>query len=111
MYWKNSRYRPFHTSVPELKELLCAVSSFEYISKIYNQNDYILAKTRQLILKCQNLNVLTEHTCNTIGVVCLYYTFLDNDYSVDLCKFSDKYKVSSTTILKVYKKLSIALQE
>lgn len=65
----------------------------------------ILTKVEYLIFKCEQKDILLDHTPLSIGVCCLYYILKINNIEIDLKLFSNIYNLSVVTVMKTYNKL------
>jgi transcription initiation factor TFIIIB Brf1 subunit/transcription initiation factor TFIIB len=67
----------------------------------------IYVKAERLINLCEKEDLLLDHTPLSIGIGCFYFVLKHHDIGVeiDMVHFSKIYKLSSVTILKLYKKL------
>ena len=67
----------------------------------------IYVKVERLINLCEKEDLLLDHTPHSIGIGCFYFVLKHHavDVEIDMVHFSKIYKLSSVTILKLYKKL------
>jgi transcription initiation factor TFIIIB Brf1 subunit/transcription initiation factor TFIIB len=84
--------------------------SIDYITTIIQKYDinipnHIIEKTEQLIMICEDNDILLDHTPLSVGVACFYYILKENNTKVDIKLFSEIYNQSIVTITKTYSKL------
>lgn len=82
----------------------------EYVYHVNNKYNLqisksILDKVEYLINKCEDNDILLDHTPLSIGVCCLYYILKINNITIDLKIFSNIYNLSVVTVMKTYNKL------
>ena len=112
----SNTYKIF-VEIPELRGFIHNISAYEYVRQIYIKNKNFvshldpLEKTKELLDLCEQYDILTENSCITIGVTCLYYILIKDGYEIDLDKFTSVYCISKTTILKALKKLQQGLDK
>jgi transcription initiation factor TFIIIB Brf1 subunit/transcription initiation factor TFIIB len=86
--------------------------SIDYIINIIKKfnldiSDNIIEKTEQLIIICEDNDILLDHTPLSIGVACFYYILKERNTTIDMKLFSEIYSQSIVTINKTYSKLVV----
>jgi transcription initiation factor TFIIIB Brf1 subunit/transcription initiation factor TFIIB len=83
---------------------------FDYVEDVLKRKNVkisseLVNKVRQLILLCEQNDILLDHTPLSIGVSCFYYILKQNSYDIDTKLFSELYDLSIVTVTKTYNKL------
>jgi transcription initiation factor TFIIIB Brf1 subunit/transcription initiation factor TFIIB len=84
---------------------------FDYVINTINKHKLdiskdILNKVQELILLCEDNDLLLDHTPLSVGVSCFYYILKLENIDIDLKIFSELYNLSSVTVIKTYNKLT-----
>ncbi len=83
---------------------------FDYVINTINKHKLniskdILNKVQELILLCEDNDLLLDHTPLSVGVACFYYILKLDSVDIDLKIFSEIYNLSIVTVIKTYNKL------
>lgn len=83
---------------------------FDYVITTINKHKLniskdILNKVQELILLCEDNDLLLDHTPLSVGVSCFYYILKCETIDIDLKIFSELYNLSIVTVIKTYNKL------